>query len=99
MAERAEQKSWTAVQWQYEPSVMVDRMHPITIDAVRDLQNIVRYAVRQAGECLSKTGEWEYEPMPSSRDDNFFSRFRFETWEEAAKTVEKFCSNGKGRFE
>jgi len=31
------------------------------------------------GNCLNKSGEWEWEPMPSSRDDEFLSRCRFPT--------------------
>lgn len=31
------------------------------------------------GNCLNKSGEWEWEPMPSSRDAEFLSRCRFPT--------------------
>lgn len=34
-------------------------------------------------ECLNKAGEWEYEPLPSSRDDEFMARCRFNTAENA----------------
>lgn len=56
-----------------------------------------RYAVRQASAVLSKTGEWEHEPIPSSRDDAFFLRCRFDSWEEAAKAILKYCKP-QGRF-
>jgi hypothetical protein len=36
------------------------------------------WAVRQRGWCLNRDGEWEHEPIPSSRDDTFFGRCRFE---------------------
>ena len=39
---------------------------------------------------LNKDGEWEYEPQPSSRDDEFFARCRWESFDEAlaaAKTA------------
>jgi hypothetical protein len=39
----------------------------------RDLWKVVR-----DGECLSRQGEWEWEPMPSGRDEQFLSRCRFE---------------------
>lgn len=35
------------------------------------------------GSVLGKGGEWEYEPMPSSRDDEFLARCRFASAEEA----------------
>lgn len=40
-----------------------------------------RYAVRNGlGRCLNKSGEWELEPMPSSRDDAFYERCRFDSF-------------------
>jgi len=36
-----------------------------------------KWAVRKLGACLNHDGEWEYEPMPSSRDDAFLHRCRF----------------------
>lgn len=35
------------------------------------------WAVRRDGFALNKQGEWEYEPMPSSRTDEFLERCRF----------------------
>jgi hypothetical protein len=49
----------------------------------------VRYAVREMGECLNTSGQWEYEPQPSSRDDAFFARCRFPTFEAAVAAAEK----------
>jgi len=40
-----------------------------------------RYAIRNgAGSCLNTSGEWEHEPLPSSRDDAFYERCRFKSW-------------------
>ena len=36
-----------------------------------------RWVVRCALNCLNAIGEWEYEPMPSSRDADFLSRCRY----------------------
>lgn len=51
------------------------------------------WAVRRLGNCLNKDGEFEYEPSPSSRDDNFYSRCRWPTpqaaysaWQSAQNT-------------
>lgn len=46
-----------------------------------------KWAIRQNGRCLNKDGEWEYEPMPSSRDEDFFARCRF-SLDEAKKMLE-----------
>ncbi len=43
----------------------------------------VKWAVRYAGECLSRSGQWSYEPMPSDRDEAFLRSFRFDTVHEA----------------
>ena len=45
-----------------------------------------KWAVRWHGRCLTKTAEWEYEPLPSSRDDAFYARCRFDTLEQAVET-------------
>lgn len=41
------------------------------------------WAVRRNSSCLNKDGEWEYEPMPSSRDSDFYARCRWPSPEEA----------------
>lgn len=43
---------------------------------------------RQFGDCMNKSGEWEDEPQPSERHDEFFARCRFATPEEAYKVWE-----------
>ena len=45
------------------------------------------YAVRMHGNCLSKTDGWEYEPRPSSRDDEFFQRCRWDCFEDAEEAL------------
>ncbi len=66
-----------------------DTSEPSTVSFVRmnsPFYDGERWAVRGHGHCLTKTAEWEYEPMPSSRDDAFYSRCRFDTLEQAVKT-------------
>lgn len=41
------------------------------------------WAVCWMGDVLTRDGEWEWEPQPSSRDDAFYARCRFTTEEEA----------------
>tara|TARA_Y100000034_G_scaffold103542_1_gene129244 strand:- start:250 stop:432 length:183 start_codon:yes stop_codon:yes gene_type:complete len=47
-----------------------------------------KYAVRDAHTCLNKDGNWEWEPLPSSRDDAFLERCRFDTLEGAQTALE-----------
>lgn len=42
-----------------------------------------KWAINRGSSCLSKEGYWEYEPLPSSRDDDFLSRCRFDSPQEA----------------
>lgn len=45
------------------------------------------WAVKWSGNNLSKDGEWEYEPIASSRDDEFYARCRFDTFEDAMQAA------------
>jgi hypothetical protein len=48
-----------------------------------------KWAVRRSGCCLSKSGEWDYEPIPSSRTDSFYKKYRFKTLGDAIKVYKK----------
>lgn len=37
------------------------------------------WAITRLSMCLNRDGEWEHEPIPSSRDDAFMERCRFQT--------------------
>lgn len=41
------------------------------------------FAVRRGAWTANRDGEWEYEPIPSSRDDDYLLRCRFADWETA----------------
>jgi hypothetical protein len=43
-----------------------------------------RYVVFSGGEVLNSDGEWEWEPMPSSRTEEFIGRTRCPSFEAAA---------------
>jgi hypothetical protein len=49
------------------------------IERTRQRDGSVLWVVRANGRCLNKSGEWEWEPMPSSRDDEFLARCRFDS--------------------
>ena len=48
-----------------------------------------RWTVRRQGSVLNKSGRWEFEPLPSSRDDAFYKRCRFNTLEQAESAFRK----------
>lgn len=49
----------------------------VTVERCQQRKGPDLWAVRCSGNVLSRTGEWEYEPMPSSRDAAFLERCRF----------------------
>lgn len=55
----------------------------VRIERAGQISGPAKWAVRLNGECLNRTGEWEWEPMPSGRDDAFLTRCRFDTDQEA----------------
>src|SRR6185503_10161215 len=59
----------------------------ITVCRRRQRGGSIMWAVRRAGFCLAKDGEWEWEPLPSSRDEEFLSRCRFFSYEEAISSL------------
>lgn len=52
-----------------------------------------RWAVRRTGSVLNRYGEWEYEPMPSNRDNEFYDRCRFHALEEAVSRYKEWAKN------
>lgn len=45
------------------------------------------WAVKKGNCVLNREGEWEYEMLPSSRDEEFIARCRFESAEGAAQAL------------
>ena len=70
-----------------------DGVEMATLDRVPQADGKDKWAIRQGGMCLSVDGDWEYEPMPSSRDDEFLQRCRFETPFHALSAWEKKKTN------
>ena len=54
------------------------------------------WAIRERGYCLNKNGEWEYEPLPSSRTKAFI---KFCRWESADAALSFWRNGCKSRFE
>lgn len=71
----------------------------VTIDRYKQREGDDLWAIKNHGSlCLAKDGCWEYEPMPSSRNDEFIESCRYDSMEEAfayfqrwsAWAIEKF---------
>ena len=55
----------------------------------------ILWAVTCLSRCLNKSGEWEHEPQPSSRDDGFIARCRWTSLTEAIAAAELEERKGK----
>jgi hypothetical protein len=89
-------ESFTSVAWAWDHSDH-PTLEPIRIETTTQMDGSTKYAVRHIGSCLTTEGEWEYEPIPSSRDDEFLRRCRFDSWQQAANTIIAKCEK-YGRF-
>jgi len=49
-----------------------------------------RYAVERMRRCLGADGEWDFEPSPSNREDDWIATHRF-AYEEALKLARQAC--------
>lgn len=75
--------------YQFEADFQSQNIRPIKFDRMRSpFYDGEKWAVRRGSECLSIDGKWEYEPMPSNRNDEFYARFRFNSLKQAVETAE-----------
>lgn len=74
--------------------------HPYTpevaIARYRQREGPDKWVVQSNSNVLNKDGEWEWEPRPSSRDDAYLARCRFDTAEEALAAYIKFEGGPNG---
>ena len=62
----------------YTVSVMPDdEIAGSSFDVAVEYRGFDRWAVTRGSSCLSRSGEWEYEVQPSSRDDEWLDEHRF----------------------
>lgn len=60
-----------------------DPFRPIRVERAGQRSGPPKWAVRRGGECLNHRGEWEYEPIPSSRTDGWLRSHRWGNLESA----------------
>ena len=77
-----------STRYQFKTDFENHNISAITFDRMRSpFYEGEKWAVRRNSSCLAKDGEWEYEPIPSSRDDEFYARCRFDSLEQAMAAV------------
>ncbi len=80
-----------ATRFQFRSDFNTQTPHPITFDrCLSPFYEGEKWAVRRGSSCMAKDGEWEYECLPSNRDDEFYSRCRFNSLEEAILAVKTY---------
>lgn len=62
--------------------------HSIQVSSINKDGSCVFSVRNQAQACLNKELEWEYEPMPSNRSDEFLERCRFDDFGKARNALE-----------
>lgn len=62
----------------------------VTIEAAPQQDGSKEWKICHMRNVMGRDGEWEWEPSPSNRDDEFMARCRFETAEEAFSVLARF---------
>lgn len=55
----------------------------VKVERAQQMAGPAKWAVRRSGNVLSRSGEWDWEPTPSSRTHEWLSEHRFDTASEA----------------
>lgn len=82
-----------------ELAVESDGSPYVTLERVRRRGHPDRWAVRRWGSVLARTGEFEHEPMPSSRDEAFFERCRFATVGDALAVWREHVAHERAEYD
>jgi len=63
---------------------------PILVEACRQADGSLKWAVRQRTQwCLSKSGEWDFEPIPSARTNQWLTDHRWNDRKDAIKAAQE----------
>ncbi len=82
--------NWEDNAVRYRLSGYLGVSYDVFIEQRAQLDKSIKWVVLLAGStCLTKKAECLYEPMPSSRTEDFISQTRFDTKEEAFETLLK----------
>jgi len=76
-------------------SVSAYKVGTLTVQSMSQLDGRTLWKIADGfGNVLNKQGEWEWEPMPSSRDDEFLARCRYATLDDVLAAMS--AQAGKG---
>lgn len=82
---------WTPVQYLRKSDLDSAAGLPVTVDCVPGF-NGIKWAVRRGKQCLNKNGVMEFEPLPSSRDEAFYRRCRWDSRGEAIMAADRYLA-------
>jgi len=88
----SEEEEWVATRWEKRSDLDTHTLGGVTIERHSSpFYEGERFSVRLDGSrrVLNIRGEWEFEPIPSNRDDEFYERCRFLSCEDAKNTLRK----------
>lgn len=90
--------SVTACEWRVGPPPTPEHRDELRIVQRIGRDGEVRYAVTWLSYVANHDCQWEYEPIPSSRDDAFFERCRFDEWEDAYQVAIRMPFDSTGAY-
>ncbi len=65
------------------------RAGPVTLRRMKQMDGSIRWGIYGGGDlALAKDGTWDYEPMPSSRTDEYLAAHRWASFDDAWVTAE-----------
>lgn len=67
----------------------------VTVELRSRYDDPPRWGVLVAGRALNKSGEIEYEPLPSSRDADFLERTRYDNLPDAIQAAQIYINRKK----
>lgn len=57
---------------------------------------LTRWSISGTAYCLNRKGQWEHEPIPSDRDEAFYSRCRYASLDETAEFLRRHLEGQNG---
>lgn len=81
----------TPVKYQYNARELATEGSALYIEFFGSGWGIVR---ERNGSVLNRNFEWEYQPQPSSRTEDFYRRCRYESVDEAVQHIERYLNAG-----
>lgn len=69
------------------------------IERCRQSDESYKWAIRMNGLCLGLDGEFDIEPLPSSRDDAFIKMYRHDSAESAYYFLQEYISKLKSHIQ